>query len=465
MIVQHNMTAENTKRNTGIITKQGRFSTERLSSGYRINHAADDASGLSVSEGMRAQIRGLDRASLNCDDGNSLVSVADGAMQEVSSVLNRIRELCVQAANDTNTSSDREALSMEIDALTDEVDRIGKETEFNTLKILQGGAPVTQKITTVTYQTHPGVTNGFNNQVQCNTKYPMSTPYTDPNGNTFQGSYTLDFGWINSAADWDSLDGAGFTFCCTLGCKQEFSFTFDKNIAGGTIIDETPNASVHQSGIQNNKVFTVGTAGYTSGEDFINDLQDFVKTLSPAGNKVGHDNKIATTTGKDLVVYGTNPGSSSNGYLIVGRTIVTTEDVPIPGRFYEIQLDIQTGSNAGQLTRLYIPRIDSQALGMDRLDISNNQSAGNSILCVDEMMDILNSHRASMGAFSNRMNHASDTNKNTAENLQTSESDIRDADMAKEMVDFSRVNILKSAGQSIMTQANSSLTGTMQLLK
>ena len=139
MIVQHNMTALNANRNLAITNTNLSKNTEKLSSGYRVNRAADDAAGLSISEKMRAQIRGLNQASTNAEDGTSLIQTAEGALAEIHSVLQRMRELTVQASNDTYVTADRQAIALEVRALTSEIDRIASQTEFNTMKLLSGG--------------------------------------------------------------------------------------------------------------------------------------------------------------------------------------------------------------------------------------------------------------------------------------------------------------------------------------
>lgn len=139
MIVQHNMTALNANRNLGITNTNLAKNTEKLSSGYRVNRAADDAAGLSISEKMRGQIRGLNQASTNAEDGTSLIQTAEGALAEIHSVLQRMRELTVQASNDTYVTADRVAIALEVRALTSEIDRIASQTEFNTMKLLSGG--------------------------------------------------------------------------------------------------------------------------------------------------------------------------------------------------------------------------------------------------------------------------------------------------------------------------------------
>ena len=139
MIVQHNMTALNANRQLGITNTNLARSTEKLSSGYRVNRAADDAAGLSISEKMRGQIRGLEQASTNAEDGQSLIQTAEGALSEIHSVLQRMRELTVQASNDTNVSADRKAIAKEVRALTSEINRIATQTQFNTMGLLSGG--------------------------------------------------------------------------------------------------------------------------------------------------------------------------------------------------------------------------------------------------------------------------------------------------------------------------------------
>lgn len=138
MVIQHNMAAANTNRNLGITTGNLAKATEKLSSGYKINRAGDNAAGLTISEKMRGQIRGLDQAATNAQDGISLIQTAEGALNETQSILQRMRELTVQASNDTNVTADRTAISKELDALTKEVTRIATQTEFNTMKLLDG---------------------------------------------------------------------------------------------------------------------------------------------------------------------------------------------------------------------------------------------------------------------------------------------------------------------------------------
>ena len=276
MIVQHNMTALNANRQLGITNTNLARSTEKLSSGYRVNRAADDAAGLSISEKMRGQIRGLEQASTNAEDGQSLIQTAEGALSEIHSVLQRMRELTVQASNDTNVSADRKAIAKEVRALTSEINRIATQTQFNTMGLLSGG---------------------FKNkklQVGANT-------------------------------------------------NQTISITISSMTAGKLGVSATVIAEV-----------------------------------------------ISSSTGKEIT------------------KLITTVNTAIT-------------------------KVSTQ--------------------------------RSALGALQNRLDHTIANADNMAENLQSSESKIRDVDMADEMVSYSASSILQQAGQSMLAQANQATQGVLSLLQ
>ncbi len=483
MVIQHNLPASFTNRQMGVNNKLIAKNTEKLSSGYRINRSADDAACLSISEKMRGQIRGLHAASRNAQDGISLLNVTDGGLHEIQSILQRIRELSVQAANDTYISADRCTIQKEILQLNDEVDHIGKSTEFNTIKVLQGynAELITRKETTVVYSEHQGLVNVMGKQgqtVQCGKHYPLGDGTYTLNDNTIvssdplqdssglaEYSYRLNFGVVASKSEWDKLDGSGFTFQCTLGCGQEFTFKFDKTKSG--IKDETTKASIMSGGTENNKVFNVGTSKYSKGSDFIKDLLDFIskEVHGSAGNHVGHDNKIGTTDGSDLIVYGSAKGDENRGYLIVGKPEITEKEVPVGVNILNGKvLNIQAGANSGQLIGIFLPHVDREELDMDRVIVNSSKNATKSISYVDEMIERINEERSRIGAYTNRLEHTYANADNMAENLQNSESRIRDANMADEMVQFSSMNVIQQAAQSVLAQANSSPEGILALI-
>ena len=270
MIVQHNLTAMNTRRNLGIITNDQAKSTEKLSSGYRINRAGDDAAGLTISEKMRSQIRGLDKASTNAQDGISAIQTAEGALNEAHSILQRMNELATQAANDTNTSSDRAALAKESSSLTSELNRIASTTQFNTMNLLDGNF-----------------------------------------------------------------------------------------------------------------------------------------------------------TGKNL----------------------------------------QVGALKGQSITISIAAMNASALGVTNLDVSDFDKAGSAMTKVQAAISSVSSQRSALGAIQNRLEHTIKNLDTTSENTSAAESRIRDVDMAKEMVTFSKNNILAQAGQAMLAQANQTNEGVLTLLQ
>ena len=270
MVVQHNLSAMNTNRQLSGVQSAQSKSTEKLSSGYRINRAGDDAAGLSISEKMRSQIRGLNKASSNAQDGISLVQVAEGALNETHSILQRMNELATQAANDTNTSTDRTAIQAEIDQLTSEINRIQSTTQFNTMNLLDG--------------------------------------------------------------------------------------TF----------------------------------------------------------------------------------SSKN---------------------------LQVGSLSGQSIGISIKNMNASSLGVDALKVSSFASAGSSMDKIQSAINLVSTQRSTLGALQNRLEHTINNLNTTAENTQAAESRIRDVDMATEMVEYSKNNILAQAGQSMLAQANQSNQGVLSLLQ
>ena len=272
MVVQHNLSAMNTNRQMGTVTSALSKSTEKLSSGYRINRAADDAAGLSISEKMRSQIRGLNKASSNAEDGISLIQVAEGALNESHSILQRMNELATQAANDTNTSSDRSAIQQELTQLTSELDRIYSTTQFNTMNLLDG---------------------------------------------------------------------------------------------------------------------------------------DF--------------------TGKSL----------------------------------------QVGALSGQVISVSIKSMKASALGIgyNAIKVSSNAVAGQSMSLIQKAINRVSEERSKLGAIQNRLEHTINNLDTTSENTSAAESRIRDTDMAEEMVEYSKNNILAQAGQSMLAQANQSTQGVLSLLQ
>ena len=335
MVVQHNMQAANTNRYLNIAVNSQSSTTEKLSSGYRINRAADDAAGLSISEKMRAQIRGLNQASTNAENATSLIQTAEGALQEIHSVLQRMSELATQAANDTNVSVDRQAIKMELNQIASEVNRIASTTEFNTMKLLSG------------------TFNNKNLQVGANLGQNIK---------------------ISIARM--SLAGLG------LG----------KDISGKSGKDVDDKAT-------KGKLWTNESAWKDQN-----------------GNLASADDKWA----KDLKDYKFKDPFNDKTYTIHH--------------------------------------------GNDPLSVSNYAVATQTICNIHNAISIVSSQRSKLGALQNRLDHTIKNLDNIAENLQDAESGIRDTDMADEMVNYSKNNIIQQAAQSMLAQANQSTQGVLSLL-
>lgn len=412
MIINHNMNALNAHRNMGVNNTASGKSMEKLSSGLRINRAGDDAAGLAISEKMRGQIRGLEQSSRNASDGISLIQTAEGALNETTNILQRMRELAVQSANDTNTSDDREQLQKEMTQLGEEIDRIANNTEFNTKKLLNGnmGKATTAAKGTVVNKGNLATT------VSNNTKF---ADLTDVNGNNL-GIATGDV----ITATW-SVGGKQCSASITVannGTLENLKDQIDAdptieefNIAGGTITVEAK-----QTGITNQ----------------INGLSIEVKSANG-------DRKEAASNALSSFSVGTKAADTrTNG-----------------------SANLQIGANGGQQLNLSIEDMRATSLGVSNLQVGTQSQANTAINVIDEATKRVSSERANLGAAQNRLEYTISNLDNTAENLTSAESTLRDVDMAKEMMEYSKNNILSQAAQSMISQANQQPQNVLQLLR
>ena len=390
MIINHNMNALNAHRNMGINNTAAGKSMEKLSSGLRINRAGDDAAGLAISEKMRGQIRGLTQASRNSADGISMIQTAEGALNETTNILQRMRELAVQASNDTNTTSDREEIQKEINALTEEVDRIANNTEFNTQKLLNGSK------------------SGEAGDL-------VREAVAEKNG-----QFKVTFADAIDATTQLIIDGK--------------KVKFDTNSAANqTKIEEKLNTTFDK---------------YT----FTYDEQK--KELS-IEQKIGEDKKEMSI--------------SRNGI----EQKVTTQQVGVTARAEELsegKVSVQVGANASQSMSIEIDDMRAQALNIVNdegkgLSVETAQSANEAITAFDAALNAVSSQRANLGAVQNRLEYTISNLDNTAENLTSAESTLRDVDMAKEMMEYSKNNILNQAAQAMISQANQQPQNVLQLLR
>ncbi len=436
MVIQHNMQAQNGSRTFKKVNRQKGRESERLGSGYRINRAADDAAGLSMSEKLRTQIRGLSKAEDNIQNGISLLQIADGALGEVTNVVQRMRELCVQGANDTYVEADREAIQKELNELSDCIDNILEYTEFNTMKILKLGEASINYIETVVGTLPTNVTVSGDLQ-------PAPLP---PMGTTFNYSFaTIDFSSLQSAADVQTLIDTGFhTTCCT--CDNKYNIRFTNN-------QSDPSVNVGR-----NPVFDVNITGITSGAGVVNAIVNRVNT--------NHFTKFMAdpTNSAKLIVYDYRPGQVP--YIPQNRGIVKPELIRTDARIDDpANIQIQAGANAMQLIKLDLPTLSAAFLGVDLLGVESNLIANNSLERVDMALEDLNGERSKIGALQNRLEYAYSYAENAEENQQAAESLLRDNNMAESMMKFVSTDILSQVSQSMISQANQNSDTVLSLLR
>ena len=417
MIINHNMNALNAHRNMATNTSAAGKSMEKLSSGLRINRAGDDAAGLAISEKMRGQISGLEQASRNASDGISLIQTAEGALNETHNILQRMRELAVQGANDTNTSEDRVAIEEEMSQLTEEITRISETTEFNGQSLLKG--------------TFSG---SFQIGANSNQTIGLQIGGTSANDLDLTGGVKLGYQQSNHA----SKLSEGTYNVTEDGRNKYLVDTNGKTV--GTITDTGANTKVTLAdGTEIGLKHEV-----TKGASIKFDSTGFQVTLAKA---IGSKDLAAG----DYTVSGTN---LLNGDKLVGK--INTNKIELnDGK--EIQLsdlnligdDVKNGS----------------AFAVTGVDISTSDNASGAITTIDNAINSVSKTRAQLGAVQNRLEHTTANLDNTKENLTSAESRIRDVDMASEMMTYSSKNILQQAAQSMIAQANQQPQNVLSLLR
>ena len=465
MVVQHNLTAMNSNRMLNITTGAQAKSTEKLSSGYKINRAADDAAGLTISEKMRKQMRGLDRASENAEDGISCVQTAEGALTEVHDMLQRMNELAVQAANGTMSDDDRQAVQDEIDQLVTEIDRVSETTKFNEIYLLKGGDV---EKTTETVETPASV------ELSIRAGKEFAESYTLNNNNTYYAvdaegnSVTLDdtttaadlANYINS--DGTAKDGY-VIYNVAPNKNNEYGAQLSSvDVATGDIVNGS-------TGLM--KAVDDGAGGKIGVEVTNEELKDYFdeetgvylgglySTLSAdgtdgAGGKAGDLKEIGAELINDFVeVKVTEAGTKTN----------TTETIPT------LKFNLHVGAESAETNKIgvEIEAMSASGIGVDVLKekgLMTEKDATASIDVISEAISKVSKQRSALGAVQNRLEHTIKNLDNVVENTTAAESRLRDTDMAEEMVNYSKNNILQQAGQSMLAQANQANQGVLSLL-
>ena len=469
MVVQHNMQAANASRMLGITTGDQSKSTEKLSSGFKINRAADDAAGLSISEKMRKQIRGLDQASTNASDGISAVQTAEGALTEVHSMLQRMNELAVQAANGTNSESDRSSIQDEINQLTTEIDRVAETTKFNETYLLKGG----NGDRTVRVSAHDaGLVGSLSQNTTKGTfqmrKLEIGDSYTI-GGTTYKiGAQSVNEAMtalkITTAAtssddkitalktgDVIKIDGKSFTIDENETDLEQsrIKATMISKLAGkgSTLEFNGRTVSVFSESVvsgvdQNNKTLITTTAAYFR-----------VKTELTAASSIGATNTRAVTSEGDI-------GATYVNFTITRGDVISKNT---------LVFNLHVGSDADMTNKIgvEIDTMDAKSLGIHGMNVSDDtgKAATYAIDAISDALAKVSAQRSALGAIQNRLEHSIANLDNVVENTTAAESRIRDTDMADEMVTYSKNNILMQAGQSMLAQANQATQGVLSILQ
>lgn len=539
MVVQHNLNAINANNKMNINVSGTKKATEKLSSGYQINRAGDNAAGLAISEKMRSQIRGLSQATKNANDGISLIQTAEGGLNETHSILQRMRELSVQSANGTyQDDTDREAIQLEVDALKSEIDRIASSTEYNGMKLLDGslggsananeyGATYGMKETVADLNANVTVTSdvkgaqvqftvgasgaGGENAVwdskglKVQVNLVAGKAYTDkdiqdlidnatvPKDDGMAASpasikFKSDNGVITAAAAATTATVAGTRGTKTIDAKtlvadgakggigSSDTIKFTANTYGDSKFDASTFAKIALSTdvaagkeyVQTTKDAVIGTSGaevtlhlatgieYTqkdienilkeAGYDYSVELTD---ALSPDGST---DGKIKFNVKGDIAQAAVTEGTGVGKDSVVGT-----------GK----GLTFQIGANGveDQRVTLNVNDMSSSAIGVANADVSTQDAANQAIDMIDAAVKTVSMQRAGLGALQNRLEYTVNNLTTTNENLTAAESQIRDTDMATEMINYTKNNILQQASQAMLAQANQQPQAILQLLQ
>lgn len=400
MVVRTNVMAMNANRSLGINNNQVGKSLEKLSSGFRINRAADDASGLAISEKMKSQIKGLEQAAANSQDGISLIQTAEGATQEIHNMLNRMVELATKSASGTiQDDVDREAIQREVEDLNSEITRIAESTNFNGINLLNGDLAKTDTTAAMTFGTQ---------------KFDVSA------GAAFTGTIQI-IGGANATAG---------SVVADVSDEDAISITLDNQA------DKSFNAADIEKAVQDAAKARLSAGGLTADQE--NKMNALLNFKVDAKADLFVKSAATTDTGATAVAAGTAGGLN----LQVG--------------------DTNSGFNHVTVS---VDKLDASSLKLDTVDVSNQTNAGEAIQVINNAINKVSTNRANLGSLQNRLEYTINNLDTTAENMTAANSRIRDTDMAKEMMNYTKMNILTQAAQAMLAQANQQPQAILQLLQ
>jgi flagellin-like hook-associated protein FlgL len=545
--VYHNIPALFTYNSLSTTNDQLQKSINKLSTGLRINSAADDAAGLAISEKMRGQIRGLDMAVRNAQDGISMIQTAEGALNETQSILQRMRELSVQAANDTLTANDRQAIQLEIDQLKEEIDRIANTTQFNKKKLLDGSASILwstdtpdtkvfvrgglrqvdaygqktalegnykvtieaeeigqgQVLKTDIFKLKHGSAAEIGQVASSNSKLYDIDKFWDANGKFMledPQTLTLVMGDGQQRSVTIYADDTLVSLAEKLGGAiqdMQSAYVSTTAVTAGNLVQYVAPGSAATSGnlaVEGTIVISSAVAGKAGEITFIGD-EDLLKALSLSQIQESKENRF-TVTVTDAHSGDSVANASVTGNLLVGivhenvdvefnsMADVTVSWSTTDGKWSFEQISsgttdafttyihladnttvFQIGANEGEDMGVDLGDMSVRSLGIHRVLVTDRESAARSISIIDGAIDKVSSQRAKLGAYQNRLEHTINNLTTASQNLTAAESRIRDLDMAQEMMNFTKLQILMQAGNAMLAQANTLPQAVLQLLR
>ena len=450
MVVQHNLTAMNANRMLGVTTSAQAKSTEKLSSGYKINRAADDAAGLSISEKMRKQIRGLSQASSNAQDGISCVQTAEGALTEVHSMLQRMNELAVQAGNGTMSEDDRQNIQDEIDQLTSEIDRVSETTKFNETYLLKGnGTETRQKEVAATAMTATYKTPVTSTVALTATNAP-TTWYAKGSATALTADQILERLEVDANGNVAIKDGMEMYSEAANTTDQYGAQTKDKIVALTTVKQSYGVAST---------ALYADAQGTTAVKD--EDLKNYFNEDGTVKQSL-----YKKTTGVNATFKEIGAEQIANYVTVTAAKDKTTVEYEA---VKDLVLSFQVGADttANNKISVSMQSMSAESIGVKGISVTGDDStnADAAVDTIGEAIKKVSSQRSALGAVQNRLEHTIANLDNIVENTTAAESAIRDTDMAEEMVAYSKNSILTQAGQSMLAQANQSNQGVLSLLQ
>lgn len=475
MRINHNSLALNASDHFATINKNIAKSMERLSSGYKITSPADDAAGLAISTKMSAQIRGLDRASQNSNDGISVIQSAEGGLNEIHSILGRMRELAIQAANDVNYENDRDAIQEEIDSLREEIDQIVDTTAFNDQKLLNGD------MTRRSLSSEAGIHTTYISESVSTGVYELTLT-----ADAQQALYGTGFTYSNQTITKEqagTLEVNGFSVYITEGMTMTEVFeemqahlskigvdVISSADGGNTETDFASGAAVYfrtkdygssqkiEINIENDKL--AGILGVTDkdvvyGQDCKADITVTAEGFSTTASCTtdGNDINIVDRNGFSMMV-SVDPGVAASG------SVSTTIEVLSAGTMV-----IQTGGNSGEQVSLDIPDVGSESLGVDNLIMYTHEYAADAVTAIDKAIEKISRVRSKLGAYENRFEDIYDNLSVQEESITAAYSRIMDTDMAEEMTNYTQQEVLSQAAISMMQKSNERPESILQLLQ